>query len=246
MARKHQPAAVETLDEIQGAADRLAEWIQQNLVLVAIAIGGLLIAAAVGSYVASSRSDDEREAGIALAQVRGDYLTAMGASPGSLDVPELANPDAARRIREEYAGRFEAVAEAHPDTVSGALARLEVARLALDAGDVEGALAVYDEILSGDVRNDRLRGVVLQGAAQALESAGRWQEAAQRHGEAAALEDYPLRDWALADHARTLAAAGDRGAALEAYRTLDTRAPDLRLPSHLRMQKQELEAGAER
>lgn len=244
MARKHQPAAVETLDEIQGIADRMAEWIQQHLLLVALAIVGLLLLAGVASWLASARSDQEREAGVELARVRAEYLTAMGASPGALEVPELANPEAAERIRSEYAERFEAVAAEHPGSLAAALARMEVAQLALDAGDVDRAVAIHEEILAEGVPNERMRGVVLQSAGQALESGGRFAEAAERYQQAAALADYPLRDWALVDAARMLAAAGETEAAREAYRTLDTRAPELRLPDHLRMQKRELEATA--
>jgi tetratricopeptide (TPR) repeat protein len=244
MARKHPPAAIETLDEIQSVADRLAEWIQQHLMLVGLCLVGLLVAAGIASLLAASRSEQEREASAALARVRAEYLTAMGAAPGSLDVPELANPAAAERIRSEYAERFGAVAEEHPGSVAGTRARMEVAQLALDAGEVERAIGLYDAILAEGVPNERLRGLVLQSSAQALESAERWKEAAERHQEASALSDFPLRDWALADAARTLAAAGEKEAALEAYRALETRAPDLRLPDHLRMQKRELEATA--
>ena len=150
MARKHQPAASETLDEIQGAADKLGTWIQENLRVVVIAIVGILVAAGIASYVATGRVRSEEKASTALSETRNAYLSAMGAQPGSIDVPKLANEDAARRIREEYVEKFGAVADAHSGTVSGALARMEVAQLAIDDGEFERALALFDQILAED------------------------------------------------------------------------------------------------
>lgn len=244
MARKHQPTAIETLDEIQSAADRLGHWVQENLRWVVAAVVVLLLAAGLTSYLANARARSEKAASIALAETRNAYLTAMGAGPGALEVPELANPEAAEAIRAEYTERFGAVADAHPGTVSGALARMEVAQLAIEAGDTERALAVFEQILAEDPPSESLRGLVLQSAAQALEQAERWSEAAERHQQAAGIEAYPLRHWALADAARCLVAAGDRETARSLYARLDSEAPELRLPDHLRAQKRELEAAA--
>jgi hypothetical protein len=242
MATRHGTS--ETLDEIQSAADRMGEWIQKHLIAVSATIGGLLAVAAIASFLMSARESAEREASVALAEVRNDYLSAMGASPGSLDVPKLASEEAARRIREEYGRRFGEVADAHAGTVSGALARMEVAQLRADADDHAGALALYDQILAEGAGGDRIRGLVLQRAASALEDLSRWADAAARHEQAAALPGYPLRHWALADAARCRAAAGEKEAALALYRRLSAEAPELRLPDHQRVQMQELEAAA--
>jgi len=243
MARKN-PAASETLDEIQSAADKLGHWIQQNLVLVSCGILGLLALAGIAALVA--RADDRREEGAstALAEARAAYFEAMGAAPGSLQVPELANQAAAERIRAEYRERFEQVAKEHSGTVSGALAHLEAAQLALDAGDRAAADAIYQQVLDEGADGDRLRGLVLQRIAQSLEDQEQWAEAAERHEQAADLPEYPLRDWALADAARCRVMAGDREAAAALYRRLDAEAPDLRLPDHLRVEKREVEAGS--
>jgi len=244
MARKHQPVASEALDEIQGVADKLGAWVQENLRVVVLAIAGLLIAAGAASYVASGRIRSEEQASSALSETRTAYLSAMGAPPGAIEVPKLANEDAARRIREEYSEKFGAVADAYRGTVSGALARMEVAQLAIEAGDFDRALALFDEILADDPPSPALRGLVLQSAGQALEDAGRWEEAAARHQEAAAIADYPLYAWALADAARCLGMAGDREGARALYARLDDEAPDLRLPDHQRVEKRELEASS--
>jgi tetratricopeptide (TPR) repeat protein len=244
MARKHQPTAIETLDEIQSAADRLGTWVQQNLRWVVAGVVAVLVVAGAVSYLANARSRSERAASIALAETRNAYLSAMGAGPGALEVPKLANEQAAREIRADFEQRFTQVADAHPGTVSGALARMEVAQLASEAGETERALAIFEQILADDPPSQALRGLVLQSAAQALEQVDRWREAADRHEQAAAIEAYPLRHWALADAARCLAAAGDPDAARSLYQRLDSEAPELRLPDHLRAQKRELEAAA--
>lgn len=243
MARKTHGTS-DALDDIQSAADKLGQWIQEHLILVTSAVVALLLAAGVGSYVYSRADARESAASLALAEARADYLAAMGASPGAIEVPELASEQAAERIRNEYRERFGAIAEEHAGTVSGALARLEVAELVQEAGDTEQALEIYEQTLAEAPGGDRLRGLVLQRIAQALEQAERWEEAAARHEEAADLEGYPLRHWALADAARCRAVAGDRETALALYRRLDSEAPDLRLPDHQRVWKRELEAAA--
>lgn len=243
MAKKTQRTS-ETLDEIQSAADKLGEWIREHVILVSSALGGLLVLAAVGSYVLSLEGTREGAASLALADARANYLQAMGAAPGSLVVPELANPEAAESIRAEYLERFEAIADAHTGTVSGALARLEVAQLVQQGGGPAELLEIFEQILAEGPRSDRLRGLILQRLAQSMEDAERWEDAAQRHEQAADLSDYPLRHWAMADAARCRAVAGDREAALALYRRLDSEAPDLRLPDHQRVRKRELEAAS--
>lgn len=244
MARKHQASAIETLDEIQSAADRLGSWVQEHLRWVALAIAAVLLLAGGASFLASARSRSEKAASIALAETRNDYLRAMGAGPGVLEVPKLANEEAARQIRADFEQRFGAVADEHAGTVSGALARMEVADLAIEAGDTDRALGVFEQALADDPPSPALRGLVLQSAAQALEQAGRWSEAAERHLEASGIASYPLRHWALADAARCRVEAGDRDGARELYGRLEREAPELRLPDHLRAQKRELEASA--
>lgn len=243
MARKTQGTA-EALEEIQSAADKLGQWIQEHLVVVVGAVAVVLVLAGVGSYLYTRADAREGSASLALAEARTEYLTAMGASPGAIEVPELANPAAAERIRNEYRERFAEIADTYAGTVSGTLARLELAQLVQDGGDWEQALALHEQALSEAPPGDELRGLILQRIAQALEQQERWAEAAERHEQAAELADYPLRHWALADAARCRALAGDREAALALYRRLDSEAPDLRLPDHQRVWKRELEAAA--
>jgi predicted negative regulator of RcsB-dependent stress response len=244
MARDHGTAA-EVLGELESAADRLGEWLQANVRAVAVAIVALLVAAGLGTWIVSARQSAEQEASNALAQTRTDYLSAMGAPPGAIDVPELANPEAAVQIRAEYEQRYAEVAEAHAGTVAGTLAVLEQARLASEGGRGDEAIGLLEQALSGTPSDGPVRGMVLQRLAQRLEGASRWADAAERHEAAAQLSDYPLRHWALADAARCRALAGDDAAALALYERLDREAPKLPLSDLQKAQRLELRAAAE-
>jgi len=242
MARRHQPAAAETLEELEGAADRLGDWLEENLRIVIAAVVGVLVLAGAGAWILSARESSAKEASAALAKVRADYLSAMGASPGALDVPELANPQAAAEISSEYRGRFDEVSERYAGTVAATLAAIEAAELARRAEGVEASLARLEQALESAPAEAPLRGMLLQQIAQDLESAERWEDAARRHLQAAELDGYPLAGWALADAARTTAMAGDAPGALALYDRLEAEHPDLRLPDHQRTQVRELRA----
>jgi len=243
MARKSH-ATGDTLEEIQSAADRLGEWLQRNLIAVTIAVIALLAVAGGVQYTISSGARSAAEASEALASLRAAYLDAMGAAPGALEVPELANPAAAAEIRQRFAERFAALADRHAGTVPGALARLELGNLLIESGDLEGALQAWERALAEAPARDAIQGMLHQRIALAYENAARWSDAAEEHEAAAALPAYPLRDWALADAARCLVEAGDHARALTLYEQLELRAPNLRLPSYQRSQIETLRAEA--
>jgi len=240
MARRHGTEAGDTLDEIQSGADRLGAYLQEHLRVVVIGVVVLLLLAGGASLIASSRERSEEAASVALDKARNEYLRAMGASPGALEVPELANPEAAKRIREEYRAIYTGIADEHRGTVSGALARLEVVALQQSAGETDAALETLKQLRAEAPSRPGLQGMILQAEAQALERADRFAEAAERHEQAAAIAGYPLRHYALADAARCRAQAGDAAAARALYARLDSEAPDLRLPEYQRIQRREL------
>ena len=245
MARRDQGTAAEMLGELESAADRLGEWLQTHIVPVASAIVALLVVAGLGTWLISARERAEQEASGALAQTRTDYLSAMGAQPGSFEVPELANPAAAGQIREEYAQRYAEVETEHEGTVAGAIAAVERAGLLSASGKSDEAIAVLEHALSKATAKGGVRGIVAQRLAQRFEADGRWAEAADRHEEASKQDDYPLRSWALADAARCRAMAGDAAAARALYERLDREAPDLPLSDDQRSQSLELRAATE-
>jgi predicted negative regulator of RcsB-dependent stress response len=172
MARK-QAATIEALDEIQGAADRLAEWIREHLMLVIGVVVGLLVLAGGISFYMTSRTGKEQDAASALALAREEYLEAMGAGPGAFEVPELANPEAGARIRGEYAEKLENVSDSYAGTVAATLAELDRAVLARDAGEPERALEILEAGLARGVSGDALRGLTLQRVAQGSGALGR-------------------------------------------------------------------------
>jgi predicted negative regulator of RcsB-dependent stress response len=241
MAQRTHTAG-DRLDELQSSADRLGEFLQKNLRPLAIGLVALLVVAGIVSYLISTRARSEDAASRALADARSEYLKGMGASPGAIEVPELANPEAAKRVRETARAAYTKIADEHSGTVSGALARLEVASLLLQDGDTEAALETFRVLRAEAPSRPNLEGMLLQREGQALEQAGRPQDAVQSYERAAALEGYPLRYYALADAARLRASLGEADAARALYERLTSEAPDLSLPEYQRIQRRELEA----
>ncbi len=239
--RQHTPDMIEGFES---GAERLARWIGENALLA----GGLLLtvlamAGGWGGYTSLQKSR-EAKASLALEQIRGDYLRDMGARPGDIEFPELANPATADRIREEYVEKFRAVAEQHRGSVAGTLALFEVAEILAALGRDEQIQAVWESALDASAGNDRLAGLLLQRVGESYERRESWVEAAEAHQAAAELEEYPLRYWALLDAARCLVAAGIPQQGLTLYRRVQQESPDLPVPDHLRLQFRELEAAS--
>ena len=156
------------------------------------------------------------------------------------DCRQHTNPAAADAIREEYLEKFRAVAQEHPGTVAGALALFEVAGLRAALGQREETLDTWQEALATAEGNPGLQGMLHQRIAATYEEAGDWAQAAAAHESAGSLADYPLRYWALVEAARCWRAAGDPVQALALYERVETEAPDLRLPEHLRSEIRDL------
>lgn len=240
MAKRTQTP--DMIEELESAADRLANWIARNAWLV----GGVLVlvlgtAGAWGGYRSWSQGREEA-ASNALDRTQTAYLFAFGAQPGAIEVPELANPAAAVAIREEYVTKFKAVADEHSGTVAGTLALLEAAELLNRLGRPEDAGEIWGEALASASGNPGLYGILQQRVGQAHEERQAWAEAAAAHQEAGHTAGYPLRHWALVDAARCYAAAGEPERALALYEEVEREAPDLNLPDHLRAQFRELRA----
>lgn len=231
------------LDEFESSAERLADWVGRHA--VHLGVGLLVLIAGVWGLQAwrQGSQDREHQASAALAEAERGYLVAMGVAPGSPEVPELANPEAAGRIEAEYRESLANVAQAHEGTVAGTLARLR--GLELDASGQEpeeslAALRALHDGLSG--RATELRPLLLQRIAQAQEAAGKLAEAAESYEAIGEAADYPPRDFALADAARCRAQAGQPQRALALYERLEARSPEFRLPDPHRLLLQELRA----
>lgn len=234
----------ELIEEIESGADRLAHWIAEHVWPIAGAVLALLLAVAGFELVQDRREGREAEASNALGRTRAAYLRAMGAEPGALRVPELANPEAAASIREEYLGRFQAVAEEHAGTVAGTLALFETAELLTELGRGDQTAGVWEEALASAEGNAVLQGLLHQRIGSVQESQGDWAAAAASYEAAGGLDEFPLRYWALLDAARCHAEAGNTAAARTLYQRLETEAPDLPIPDHQRSLARELQSGS--
>jgi predicted negative regulator of RcsB-dependent stress response len=239
-----QRAKVDVLDEFESSADRLAEWIRRHAIVLGVAlvlvIGGVWGVQAWHQHVAAQ----EAAATADVARVRSEYMVAMGGEPGSLEAPELANPEAARKIRSEFAERFRQVAAAHAGTVSATLATLQALDLDAEAAGPEATLTGLEAALGEAPDNPTLRAIVLQRMAQVLEAQGRFAEAAARYESAGAIKAFPLHDFALAEAARCYADAGEPDKALALYDRIQAESPDFAFPDNHRMLRRELMAKA--
>ena len=94
--RSDSRQATETLQEIESVFDRLARWAAANPRQVLGLLGAILLVTAALSLWSWARERSETRASAAVAQVQTEYLSAMGAAPGSYEVVEPANPETAR------------------------------------------------------------------------------------------------------------------------------------------------------
>jgi tetratricopeptide (TPR) repeat protein len=243
VARTRNPHAPgDTLEEIQHFTDRLVERVSANPRPVLAMLAGILLVAAVGGGVLQWRQSRSEAATEALEELRSEFVSAMGGSAGSLEVPEPANPETARSIRTDFAGRFALLAEEHAGTPPAALALAQVAELRLQLGETDAALEAWREASEAAADRPQLRGVLLERLGQAYEIGGQLPEAATAYEGAGDTSGYPLRYPALAQAARLWADAGEIDRALALYKRIRAESPETRLPEHLAARLRELEA----
>ena len=239
---KHAPPVVETLEEIESMAERMAQWIADHAQLVVVAIAVLLVSVGAIQVYRSHAVGVANEASNALAEVRDAYFVAMGASAGSRQIPELANPASQAGVREEFIKHFAEVAESNAGTVQAALAWLESGNLLGEIGEPEAAIDAWRKGLEEASGHAAIRGTLLVRIASELEDHGDWKDAGDSHAEAGELEAFPLRYWAMADAARCFDRAGEPARALELLERVKADAPGMRLPDHVRARMNELRA----
>jgi tetratricopeptide (TPR) repeat protein len=240
--RSDSRQATKTLEEIESVFDRMARWVAEHPRPVLGLLGAILIAAALYSVWDWGRDRRELRASAAVARVQSAYLSAMGASPGSFEVVEPANPETGRQVRREFVARFLEVAEEHTGTAAAVAARMEAATLQDQAGDAEAALESWRRAASEAKAGSPLRGLALLRLARALESQSRWEEAGAAHEKAGGIERLPTRHQALGDAARCFAEAGEVDRALAIFERIETEAPNAVLPAHTRVRLLELRA----
>jgi hypothetical protein len=232
VARRHETSqADETLHEIEEGFDRLAAFVVRHRAALAIAASAILAVALGADLLRGYRARSGEAAAEALAQVRNEYLQAMGAQPGDLLVAEPANPAVGRSARETFVKRFEEVGKEHAGTSAAALALLEAGNLHAELAAPHLAREAWQAGLDSAGSGTALEALLLQRVARADEDAGDWAAAAAGHERAGRIEDYPGRWEALAAAARCRIEAGEPDAAvallaeIEAGNALDRVSP---------------------
>jgi hypothetical protein len=217
VAKPDSTQATETLHEIESVFDRAAQWTSQNpAVVLAGTAAVLLLAASVGGYQAW-RASAEADASAEVAAIQGEYLRAMGAKPGQLEILEPANAEAAAETRREYATRLLEAAERLAGTNAALSARLQAGGLLAELGDDEAALGAWRAAADAAPRGSTLGALVHARLGAGLESGGDPAAAAEAYLAAGQQEDYPGRVLALGDAARCFADAGQTERALEVF-----------------------------
>jgi tetratricopeptide (TPR) repeat protein len=232
--RSDSRQATETLQEIESVFDRLARWAAENPRQVLQALAAILLVTASLSVWDWNRGRRETSASAAVARVQTAYFSAMGASPGSFEVVEPANPETGLRVRREFVARFVEVADEHAGTASAVVARMEAAALQDQAGDHEAALESWQRAADEAKSGSALEGLALVRLARALESRSRWAEAGAAHERAGGIQAMPTRFQALGDAARCFAEAGEVERALAIFQRVEAEAPNAAIPEYTR------------
>jgi len=243
--KRQQPdSAAETLDAIEGFGDRIVHAVTENPTPILATAVGILVVAAVFGLTRDFSDSGASESAAALARVQAQYRTAMGGNPGSLEVPEPANPETAERLRAEAITGYEEVAAEHAETRSAAIALLEAGKLQQQLDENAEAIASFERGLEQIAADDPIRAFLLARLASVHEAEGQWSEAAAAFEQAAGVAGYALRYDALADAARTWAQAGDRERAVAAYERIRSEAPAYQLAPYVEARLSELDVAA--
>jgi tetratricopeptide (TPR) repeat protein len=238
--RQEPESLVNALDDIESGGDRLTEWVLANPQLILGTGLAILVVAGIWAFARSTTEASLESASAALGAVQAEYRVAMGATADDFVVAEPANPEIARRVREEYLDRFGEVADAHAGTAGGAVAGLERGILQDALGSPEEALSTWQAAAAALGADSPLSAFLELRIAALHEAAGRWSEAAQAFERAASIESFPLRHTARAEAARCHAAAGDVDKALAAFEQVKRDDPNGFLPEHLESRLLEL------
>ncbi len=228
MARRHDDET--TLHEIEESLDGFAAFVNEYRIPIA-AGAALILALALGwdRYDAWSESRID-EATAELAEARSEFLEAMGAAPGSIEIAEPANPETAETARRRFAARFIEIAEAHPESSAAVLARLDAGRLQEELGAPHLAIDTWRAALESVPTGSALRALILERIGQAHEAGDQWADAAEAYEQAGRVESSPTRARALADAARCLVRAGDPDRAVSLWAEIETLGVETEVP----------------
>jgi tetratricopeptide (TPR) repeat protein len=239
VAKPDSTQATDTLHEIESVFDRLASWVAHNPVAVLSGLAVILVAAGAAGGYRAWRADRDAEASAEVAKIEAEYLQAMGASPGQLDVPEPANAAAAAETRREYATRLSEAAERLDGSHGAVTARLRSGQLRAELGENEAALADWRAAVDAAPAGSALQALARVRLAAGLEGAGDAAGAAEAVWAAGGTADFPGRVLALGDAGRCFADAGQPERAIEIFRGLTEEEVE-QLPVHVAARLREL------
>ena len=238
--RSEPDSAAETLDAIEGWGDRVAEKITQNPVPILVGAVVILVIAAIWGLAGDYADSGTEASASALAKVQGVYRASMGATPGSLELPEPANPETARRVRTEAIQGYEQVAVEYSGTPAAAIALLEAGKLEGQLGNRDAELALYERGLNEAEVESGLRAFLRVRQAAAQEAAGHYGAAAESYEAAAQVPTNPLRYDMLSEAARCWSQAGNSDRARMIYQRIQVEAPDFMMPPYTEARLREL------
>ncbi|MBW2243444.1 MAG: tetratricopeptide repeat protein [Deltaproteobacteria bacterium] len=239
--RPDSKQATETLEEIESLFDRLADWVSANPRIVMGVLAGILGLAGVIGLSQSLSLRSEQKGSEDLSAIYADYLSAMGATPGALEVEEPANPEIGKRTRTEYAAKLLASADDHGGTRAAVGARIQAGVLQAENGELEAALASWREAADAAPSSSSLHGLALLRLASGLEQNDDFPGAAAAYAEAGDNPKFPARFLALASAARCWLEAGDEDQALVLYGKLEAADPPAgSVPEHVQTRLEEL------
>ncbi|ADH85424.1 YfgM family protein [Desulfurivibrio alkaliphilus] len=179
------------------AAEFLNVWYRHILAAIGIVVVAILTWSLSQQYVTSRAEQSSQQLSVAM---------------------QIADPAARAQALEE-------VASSYRRTGAGIWSRIELAHLARDAGDLEGAAQAYQELLGTISRRDARRPMVQLSLAQVLSELGQDEQALRYYRELA--ETPGFEAWGLLGTGDVMARRGDTEAAREKYRqvTEKTNAP---------------------
>ncbi len=240
--RPDSKQATETLQEIEGLFDGLADWVSSNPQIVLGLLGTILGVAAVVGITQTLSLRSEQAGSEQVASVYGDYLLAMGAGLGDLDVVDPANPEIGRRVRQEYADKLLAAADEHGGTRAAVGGRIQAGVLQAETGDLDAAVESWRAAAEAAPSGTTLESLARLRLAGGLEQQDDFAGAAAAYAEAGANADFPARYLALASAARCFLRLGDEDQALAIAEQLDAADPPAgRVPTHVEAQLEELQ-----
>jgi tetratricopeptide (TPR) repeat protein len=220
------PVARQSLTHRLDEALQLAfDWVVDNSrTVVAVLVGALIIgasAAGIYEWLQSRRM----EAFDDLARVQRALDKALPLEASGFGTLDTANPEIARKAREEAVSGFDAVASQHSGSLPGTAAGLRAARLEIALGKLDAADARLEK-LTTEVSGGVERAAVLRLRGYVLEETGRQEQAADLYAEVGAIEEYPGRIQSFVQAAETYERVGKLEPAIQALEALSAAAPE--------------------